>query len=323
MKWDHKQIDQFIERQKGSKADSTITNYQSALRRFEEYINEYDIDIETISGRDMDVFVGQLEGELAESSAAQYIGNVSVFYDWLLMDEDTDNPVKKANPDLDGSSTTHSKPTLTVDQLRDLVNSAGTIRGKALLSLMTSTGMRLAEACNSKLSKLNLEEREIKIDTVKTDFGERTVYFDRQTRRLLDTYINNGYRRKYHDPNSDYIFIASNTNQYKVTEQEDAAANGYEIDNANISTDVGRRIFMRALENSNIDVEYETYSDGRKRSIYTSHILRRSFCQNWIDKNGDIMSLRNIVGWENLETAKDYIDDTTSIDKRDRYGITL
>ena len=323
MEWDHRQIDQFIERQKGSKADSTITNYQSALRRFEQYINEYDIDIETISGRDMDVFVGQLEGDLAESTAAQYIGNISVFYDWLLMDADTKNPVNKANPDLDGSATTHAKPTLTTDQLRDLVDSAGTSRGKALLSLMASTGMRLAEACNSKLSKLDLEEREIKIDTVKTDFGERTVYFDRKTRRLLDTYINDGYRLKYNDPDSDYIFIASNTNQYKVREQEDAAENGVEIDNANISTDVGRRIFMRALEESNIDIEYETYSDGRKRSIYTSHILRRSFCQSWIDNNGDIMSLRNIVGWENLETAKNYIDDTTSIDKRDRYGITL
>lgn len=323
MEWDHRQIDQFIERQKGSKADSTITNYQSALRRFEQYINEYDIDIEAISGRDMDVFIGQLEGDLAESTAAQYIGNVSVFYDWLLMDVDKKNPVNKANPDLDGSATTHAKPTLTTDQLRDLVDSAGTMRGKALLSLMASTGMRLAEACNSKLSKLDLEEREIKIDTVKTDFGERTVYFDRKTRRLLDTYINDRYRLKYNDPDSDYIFIASNTNQYKVTEQEDAAQNGVEIDNANISTDVGRRIFMRALAESNINIEYETYSDGRKRSIYTSHILRRSFCQSWIDNNGDIMSLRNIVGWENLETAKNYIDDTTSIDKRDRYGITL
>jgi len=64
-------------------------------------------------------------------------------------------------------------------------------------------------------------------------------------------------------------------------------------------------------------------ADGRQRATMSTHILRRSFCQNWINSNGDIMSLRNIVGWKNLETAKEYISDDTSVDKRDRYGITL
>lgn len=323
MDFEHREIEQFIDRKEGSKAKSTIQNYQSALRRFEAFLHEYDIEMESISGRDMDLFVGRLEDELTEATAAQYIGSISVFYDWLLMDSDAENPVDRADPDLDGTKTEHQKPTFETDELRDLVDSAETVRGKALLSLMASTGMRVAEACNAKLSRLELEKREIEIETVKTDFGDRTVYFDRQTRRLLDTYINQGYRAKYHAPDSDYIFIASNTNQYKMEEKAEAEENGVKVDNANISTDVGRRIFLRALKNSSIEEEYETYSDGRKRSIYTTHALRRSFCQSWIDNDGDIMSLRNIVGWENLETAKNYIDDTASIDKRDRYGITL
>jgi site-specific recombinase XerD len=80
---------------------------------------------------------------------------------------------------------------------------------------------------------------------------------------------------------------------------------------------------MKALEESDIEMEYDEYSDGRQRSIHTTHILRRSFCQNWINKNGDIMSLRNLVGWKNLETAKNYIDDDADVDKRDRYGISV
>lgn len=323
MDFKHIQIEQFIESKKGRKAKSTIQNYQSALRRFEKFINEYEIEPEDISGRDMDLFIGRLESDLTEATTAQYVGSISVFYDWLLMDEDTKNPVERADPDLDGGKTEHQKPTLEIEQVRDLVDSADTVRGKALLSLMASTGMRLAEACNAKLSRLDLENREIEIETVKTDFGDRTVYFDRKTRRLLDTYINMGYRKKYNDPDSDYIFIGSNTNQFKMEEKAEAEENGVEVDNANISTDVGRRIFLQALNDSGIEQEYETYSDGRKRSIHTTHILRRSFCQNWINNDGDIMSLRNIVGWENLETAKNYIDDTASIEKRDRYGITL
>ncbi|MFD1569537.1 tyrosine-type recombinase/integrase [Halorubrum laminariae] len=306
---DTEEFNQFILARKGRKAKSTLQNYKSALRIFEDYCLEYDVDPREISGREMDTFFGYLQSNVSEITAAQYLGNISQFYEWFYMDSESENPVSKLPQEFDSKSTEHKKPTLDIEQIKDLVDSAETVRAKALLSLMASTGLRLAEACQSELSCLDLEERELEVETVKTDFGDRFVYFDRKTRRLLDKYINDGYRAKYHLPDSDYIFIASNTNQYGT--------------DAHISTDVGRRLFMKALENSSIDIEYEEYSDGRKRSIYTTHILRRTFCQNWIDKNGDIMSLRNIVGWMNLETAKHYVDDTASIDKRDRYGVTL
>jgi hypothetical protein len=35
------------------------------------------------------------------------------------------------------------------------------------------------------------------------------------------------------------------------------------------------------------------------------------------------MSLRNQVGWENLESAKAYLPDEATLEKRDRFGIDL
>jgi hypothetical protein len=35
------------------------------------------------------------------------------------------------------------------------------------------------------------------------------------------------------------------------------------------------------------------------------------------------MSLKNHQGWENLETAKEYLDETVDRDIRDRYGLDL
>jgi len=317
------ELNDFITARESGKAKSTIQNYRSALRKFEEFCLKRDIDVTEIKNREMDTFKGILRGDVSDITAAQYLGNISEFYKWLLLDSDKPNPVLELPQDIDTQNTQHEKPTLDEEEVRDLVNSAQDLRGQALLSLMATTGLRLKEACHAKLSKLDLEERSLEVMTVKTGFGTRTVYFDRKTRRLLDTYINGGYRLKYNSQDSDYIFIASNTNQYKIQDQEKAEAEGKEIDNANISTDVGRRIFMNALKNSSIEVEYERYSDGRKRSKHTTHILRRSFCQNWIDSHGDIMSLRNTVGWESVETAKNYIDDDTDLDKRDRFGITL
>ena len=308
-KFHHTVIEDFIRARKERKAKSTIGNYKSALRYLDDYCKERDIEIENIKNREMDTFVGYLQENVSEITAANYLGCVSEFYKWVLLDSDRDNPVEVVNPDLSSTNRQHTKPTLGEEQVKNLVESATDLRGRALLSLMATTGMRLKEACTSKISKLDLEERELEIMTVKTDFGERTVYFDRKTRRLLDKYINGGYRDKYHLDESDYIFISANTNQHDTK--------------AHISTDVGRRIFVEALEESDIEIEYEEYSDGRKRNIFTTHILRRSFCQNWIDNDGDIMSLRNLVGWKNLEMAKEYIDDEADVDKRDKFGIRV
>lgn len=302
-------IEDFIKARKERKAKSTIGNYKAALRYLDKFCTERNIDIENIKNREMDTFVGYLKKNVSEITASNYMGCVSEFYKWVLLDSDRENPVAVVDPDLDSLATEHEKPSLNEEQIKDLVSSAPDLRGEALLSLMATTGMRVKEACKCKISKLNLEERELEVMTVKTDFGERTVYFDRKTRRLLDKYINQGYRDKYHSDDSDYIFISANTNQFDSE--------------PHLSTDSARRVFIKALEESDIEMEYDEYSDGRQRSIHTTHILRRSFCQNWINKNGDIMSLRNLVGWKNLETAKNYIDDDADVDKRDRYGISV
>lgn len=135
------------------------------------------------------------------------------------------------------------------------------------------------------------------------------MYFDRKTRRILRRYIQK-YREKYTETNDEYLFLSRNFNQHKK--------------NARVSTDRLRREFIEAglnCEQIQDKVDYEEMSDGRERCTVTSYILRRSFSQAWVDSGGDIMSLKNHQGWENLETAKKYLDDTVDRDTRDRYGL--
>jgi integrase len=174
---------------------------------------------------------------------------------------------------------------------------------------MASSGMRVQEAVNSRISNLNLDDRYVIIDTVKTEYGERKAYFDPTTRRYISRLLSDAYRLEYTKPDSDYIFISGSDNQYDT--------------DANISVATARRDFIIALENSDIEETKEEISDGRERSNITTHILRRSFCQNWIDENGDLLSLKNQVGWVSIETAKSYIKEESTKEKRDQYGLTL
>lgn len=307
MDFNHPAITQFLKIEQALKAESTMQNRRSALKKFEVFIENNDYELEDIGETEIKMYIGWLSDRVSDLTASQYLTAVSMLYNEMY-DRD---PLEDINTGLylNLTRTEHTKRTLEQDEVSELVDSAQSMRGRALLSLMASTGMRLKEACNSRLSRLNLDERYVDIMTVKTDFGRRDAYFDRKTRRILDTYINGGYREEYEHTDSDYIFLSKAYGQYDGEKH--------------ISTDRGRVEFNEALENSDIDYLTENYNDGRDRATITSHILRRSFCQHWIDEDGDLYSLKNQVGWMSVESARDYISDSTSIEKRDRYGIQL
>lgn len=307
MQFDHPTITQFLKIEQALKSKSTMQNRRSALKKFEVFLENNDYDLEDIGETEIKMYIGWLSDRVSDLTASQYLTAVSMLYNEMYDRdplEDIDTGIY-----LNLTRTEHTKRTLEPEEVSELVESAQSMRGRALLSLMASTGMRLKEACNSRLSRLNLDERYVDIMTVKTDFGRRDAYFDRKTRRLLNTYINDGYRDEYQHADSDYIFLSKAYGQYDGDKH--------------ISTDRGRAEFNEALENSNIGYLTENYNDGRDRATITSHILRRSFCQNWIDSDGDLYSLKNQVGWMSVESARDYISDSTSIEKRDRYGIQL
>lgn len=303
----------FIEHQKARKNKATWGNRQSGLRKLDKWMNKGGLKLSDLSARKLDKWLTwMVNNEVDERTAYEYVTSVRLFYDWHLMDEDESNPARNVKTKwIDKESTKHTKVTLTPDEVSALVESAQTMRGKAMLSLMASTGLRAKECCEAKLEGLNLDERSLVVETVKTDFGERTVYYDRKTRRILKKYINE-YRNKYAETNDEYIFLSRNINQH--------------TEHPHVSTDRLRQEFVNAVEScEKIEdkVKFEKMNDGRERCTVTSHILRRSFSQAWVDSGGDIMSLKNHQGWVNLETAKEYLDETVDRDTRDRYGLDL
>ena len=312
--FENEEFERFLRTERGLKSESTIKNYQSGLVKFEEFLLREDLEIEDVGKNEIKLLVASLKEDLTDLTVSQYLTAIKKFYIYLDEEDEEEKittPVGliARNEYLDLNSVEHKKPSLSQDELRHLVNSATSKRAEAMLSLMASAGLRVREACQAKVSKLDLEERCLELMTIKNDFGERKAYFDRRTRRVLNEYINGGFRDEYQHTDSDFIFLSKAYGQYGSEKY--------------LSVDRARQDFVSAVDNSDLQPEYQEYSDGRKRSTFTTHILRRSFCQHWIDNDGDLMSLRNQVGWESLETAKNYIDDEATIEKRDKFGIDL
>ncbi|MXR50193.1 tyrosine-type recombinase/integrase [Halovenus sp. WSH3] len=309
---DERFFESWLERRKSRLAEGTYSSEQSATTALKEFLEVEGVGLADIDFLLADNFISYLTNEkgLADNTTVNYYSKVKQLYEYYIKV----NKLDKTNPfpevdvsHLDYESPDNEKITLEEEEVRALVESMTEARSKALFGFMATTGARIGEAIRLEMDDLDLQERSATIITLKNDNqDERTVYFDRRARRYLNEYVNNGYRSQYPNDDSEYVFIT------RVAER--------------MSRDRGRVLFNDGVENcEEIEDKVDTNekAGGNERSTITSHILRRSYAQNWIDSGGDIMTLKNVMGWSDLETAKQYLNDEVDKDKVDRYGMTL
>lgn len=309
---DKKFLEKWLNRRKSRVEDETYSSEQSAVTALKEYLQQEKIGLDDIEFIDADGFVSHLINDkgLSENTAINYYDKVQQLYAYYIKA----NKLNKDNPfddvdinNFDYDTPSHPKIKLDEDEVQALIDSMPEMRAKALFSLQATTGARIGEVIRAKTNDIDLSERSAKLITLKNPKQDnRTVYFDRKTRRYLDQYQNKGYRSKYPTDDSEYLFIT------RVADR--------------ISRDRARTLFHKGVENcSEIQdkLDYNEKANGQMRSTITTHTLRRSFCQNWVDNGGDVMALKNICGWRSIETAKQYLSDDVDREKVDKYGVKL
>lgn len=309
---DEEFLEKWLSRRKSRVADGTYSSEQSAVTALTEFLERNGMAIEDMEFLSADNFVSYLinDKRLSHNTAVNYYSKIQQMYDYYIKAK----KLNKENPfadveikHLDYDEASNEKITLSESEVRALVDSMSEMRAKSLFSFQATTGARIGEAIRLKMNNLDLSERSAKIVTLKNQKqDDRTVYFDRKTRRYLNKYINNGYRSKYPHDDSEYVFITRTADR--------------------ISRDRARVLFNEGVENcSEVQSKLDSNekANGDERSTITSHILRRSYAQTWVDNGGDIMTLRNIAGWRDLETARQYLNDEVDKDKMDRYGLDL
>lgn len=309
---DERFFESWLDRRKSRLADGTYSSEQSAITALKGFLEAEGIALEDMDFLSADNFVSYLTNDkgLADNTAVNYYSKVQKMYDYYIKAKklNRENPFDEVDIEhLNYDEASNEKINLDESEVRALVESMPEMRAKALFSFQATTGARIGEVIRLKMEDLDLNERSARIITLKNKKQKnRVVYFDRKTRRYLNKYINNGYRSKYPNDDSEHVFIT------RVADR--------------ISRDRARVLFAEGVNNcSEIQdrLDSNPKANGDQRSTITTHILRRSYAQNWVDSGGNIMTLRNLMGWRDLETARQYLDDDVDKDKMDRYGLNL
>ena len=137
--------------------------------------------------------------------------------------------------------------------------------------MLYATGVRVSELVNIKLKDIDKYNNSIKI--MGKGNKERIVYFCSFCENSLEIYLNDG-RRKLNTKNSEYLFL--NKNGYRLSDR------------------MIRNILDDLFIKSGIDKHI------------SPHMVRHTFATDMLNSGADLMTVKELLGHENIDTTSIY-----------------
>lgn len=174
-------------------SDSTLKNYGYILKNFFLVINK---PTNLINILDLRTYINKKATTVKASSLEPIIWALKSFFGWLLSEGYLEtNPTAKLKV---AKRESRIREGLTIESIEKLRNACNTPRERALLELFLSTGCRVSELVELKIS--NVKNGSIKV--VGKGSKERFVYINEKAMMYLNLYL------KSRPIESDYLFIS-------------------------------------------------------------------------------------------------------------------
>ena len=266
-----KELDNFCEYLKGKGySNYTISNYQKDLRLFLNFSN----NIINVDYSFMRTYLQFLHNKkYTNKSIARHISSLKSFYKYL-----TKNEIVKENPCLLISNPKIEKKLPNYVNYNDLEilftipdkNDVLGLRNLLILELLYSTGIRVSELVNIKLSDIDFSNNRIFI--LGKGNKERYVLYGKICNGLLTEYLEKS--RKKLNKNSDYLLL----NKF------------------------GNKITDRAIRMIIDDIVKKS---SLKLNI-SPHTLRHTFATHLLNEGADLKIVQELLGHENIATTGMY-----------------
>lgn len=191
-------------------SELTIKSYQLDLTDFFGYIESKKINYLTITNYDVRGYLKYLDScNLKNSTISRRISTLRTFYNYLVDENIVENNVfhNVKNPKLEKKLPNY----LNYNEMEELLESIdiSTTEGlekRLLIEMFYSTGCRVSEMINVKISDIDFTNKTIRI--MGKGSKERIVPVGEIALKYLNIYINE-YRPLLNKKNSDYIFLNS------------------------------------------------------------------------------------------------------------------
>jgi len=182
-------IEAFVSSRRDGLSSRTIDNYRLYLRLASEVVGL------SVTGLDVQRFI--TSRTCTNGGKHGYFRCLRAFYNWLYSPKSGFKLNTQDNPILAVEAPKVEKkilPSLTPEQLEYVIDQAGCVRDKAIISLFADSGLRLVELANIEVKNIDWQNRLIKTRCKGNKegyapFGERT---EKLLREWLSEYKSNG-----------------------------------------------------------------------------------------------------------------------------------
>lgn len=252
----------------------TLKNYEHDLNIFKDFMKNKNIN--KIDYSDIRNYLSHLyELNHSKTSIARNISTLRSFFKFLYSEKIiNDNPmILISNPKLDKTLPKF----LNYKEIDAILKIPNTLlptgkRDALILEMLYSTGLRVSELVNIKLSDINFHEQKIKI--LGKGNKERYVLFGTICLEKINDYLKNG--RPYLGKNitNDYLFLNKR----------------------------GKPITDRSIRNIINDVA----KLASLKMHISPHVIRHTFATHMLNEGADLKSVQELLGHENLSTTQIY-----------------
>jgi len=269
-----KYINDFIEYLKVIKkySEHTIINYKKDIEDFYYYMDGSILDI---SHDDVSAYLSYLyDNKLNRNSISRHLSSIRSFYNYLVHEDIiTENKFKEINnPKRSNSLPKYIKDNdlekmFLVFNLDDKLEQ----RNSLILEMLYATGVRVSELVNIKISDINFYDNTIKI--LGKGNKERIVVYGSFCADSLERYLKDG-RQKLLKSDTDYLFL--NKDGKKISERSI------------------RKILDSIIRKASLDIHV------------SPHMLRHTFATDLLNNGADLVSVKELLGHESLNTTSIY-----------------
>lgn len=256
-------------------SDKTILSYSDDLIEYNEFLGNNFINILNIDLNTTKEYLKYLyDRKINKNSISRKLSSIRGFYNYLLKEQIITNNYFNniPNPKKELYLPKYLKDE-ELDKIFSVCNMNNPIneRDTLIIELLYATGIRVSELVNIKIKDINREDKSIKV-LGKGD-KERIVLYNNHTEKALDTYLNDGYH-SFNKQNNGYLIL--NKNGGKLSER------------------YVRVIINNLVKKAGLDIKI------------SPHTIRHTFATDMLEEGADLMTVKELLGHESLNTTSIY-----------------
>ena len=247
-------------------SNDSINHYGRNLKRFADYMRK---DVQIITVMDIRVYLAKFSNTgIANTTLANVTDILRGFFNWLEDEEYIDkSPMRKIKS---AKVEKRLRNALTKEEFEILRTGAKTLRQKAILEFLYSTGCRLEEV--ERMNKSDIDWYRLQIDVIGKGNKERTVYINPTTQVHLKLYLNSRIDI------SDALFVSHKKPH--------------------------NRLSGRGIEREVKDIMKQS---GLSKNVYP-HLIRHTMATHLLNSGMDITVLQKILGHDDPSTTLIYAE---------------